>query len=45
MVVNRGIVAIGPPNEVLKEELLSKVYGRSVFLVEKCVHVVDGYAV
>lgn len=45
MVVNRGIVALGPPREVLREDLLSKVYGRSVFLVEKCVHVVDGYAV
>ncbi len=45
MVVNRGIAALGPPKEVLREDLLSKVYGRSVFLVEKCVHVVDGYAV
>ena len=44
-VVNRGIVAMGPPEEVMREELLSKVYGRSVFLVERCVHVVDGYAV
>ncbi len=45
MVVNRGVVALGPPNEVIREELLSRVYGRSVFIVEKCVHVVDGYAV
>ncbi len=45
MVVNRGIVALGSPKDVLKEDLLSNVYGRSVFLVEKCVHVVDGYAV
>ncbi len=45
MVVNKRIVALGSPKEVLKEDLLSKVYGRSVFLVEKCVHVVDGYAI
>ncbi len=45
MVVNRGVVALGPPDEVIREDLLSRVYGRSVFIVEKCVHVVDGYAV
>ncbi|RLG41862.1 MAG: metal ABC transporter ATP-binding protein [Thermoproteota archaeon] len=45
MVVNRGIVASGSPKDVMNEELLSKVYGRSVFLVEKCVHLVDGYAI
>ncbi len=45
MVVNRGIIALGSPKDIMNEELLSKVYGRSVFLVEKCVHLVDGYAI
>ncbi len=43
MVVNRGIVARGKPSEVMKTELLRKVYGGSVHLVERCVHIVDSH--
>ena len=43
MVMNRGVMALGPPEETLNEELLSRVYGRSVFIVERCVHVVDSH--
>lgn len=42
--LNRGIVAMGPPEEVLNIEVMSRVYGRTVVLVDKCLHVVDYHA-
>lgn len=45
MALNRGIVAMGPPRDVLNEELMKRVYGRNVVLVERCLHVVDYHAV
>ncbi|WP_256205068.1 hypothetical protein [Aeropyrum camini] len=30
MIVNRGVVASGPPSEVYREEVLRRVYGSSV---------------
>ncbi len=44
VVVNRGIRLAGPPSEVLDPRKLAEVYGDSVMLVEKCVHLVDGHA-
>jgi len=41
MVVNKGIVAMGPPEDVMRLDILRKVYGKSIMLIEKCVHVVD----
>lgn len=43
--LNRGIVAMGPPEEVLRIDVMSKVYGRSVVIIDKCLHVVDYHAV
>lgn len=43
--LNRGIAAIGPPADVLNEEVMERVYGRNVVLVERCLHVVDYHAV
>ncbi len=45
MALNRGIVAMGSPDDVLSEEVMRRVYGRSVVLVERCLHVVDYHAV
>ena len=41
VLVNRGIVAAGPPGEVLRPEVLAKVYGAAVLLVESHPHIVD----
>jgi len=43
--LNRGIVAMGPPEEVLREDVMKRVYGGNVLLVERCLHVVDYHAV
>ncbi|MDW8036236.1 MAG: metal ABC transporter ATP-binding protein, partial [Candidatus Korarchaeum sp.] len=45
LALNRGIVAMGPPAEVMNEDVMKRVYGRSVMLVERCLHVVDYHAV
>lgn len=44
VLVNRGIVAAGPPEEVLRPEVLSKVYGGAVLLVESHPHIVDEHS-
>ncbi len=44
VVVNRGVRLAGPPSEVLDPRKLAEVYGDSVILVEKCVHLVDSHA-
>ena len=39
MVFNRGIRALGPPSEVFRLDLIREVYGGSVYLIEKCIHI------
>ena len=39
--LNKRIVSIGPPEDVLNEKVMREVYGRSLILVERCLHVVD----
>jgi len=39
--LNKRIVSIGPPEEILNEKVMREVYGRSLILVERCLHVVD----
>ncbi len=41
VLVNRGIVAAGPPWEVLTLENLERVYGKSILYVEKHLHIAD----
>ncbi len=41
MALNRRIVSMGPPEEVLNEKVMREVYGRSLILIERCLHVVD----
>lgn len=41
VVVSNGIRALGSPEEVMSPEILKEVYGDMVFIVEKCVHLVD----
>jgi zinc/manganese transport system ATP-binding protein len=41
VLVKRGIVAAGAPGEVLREEILSRVYGGSVIAVERHLHIAD----
>lgn len=45
LALNRDIVAMGPPEEVMNEEVMKRVYGRNVVLIERCLHVVDYHAV
>ncbi|MEM2377500.1 MAG: ATP-binding cassette domain-containing protein, partial [Candidatus Korarchaeum sp.] len=45
LALNRGIVAMGSPEEVINEEVMKRVYGRNVVLIERCLHVVDYHAV
>ncbi len=41
VLVNRGIVAAGPPAEVLTRENLEKVYGKAILYVEQHLHIAD----
>ncbi len=41
VLVNRGIVAAGEPGEVLRPEVLSKVYGGAVIHVQEHYHIAD----
>ena len=43
VLVNRGVVAVGPPKETLRIEVLRRVYGGGVTLIDRCVHVVDSH--
>ncbi len=43
MVVNRGVLAIGSPEEILNLELLKQVYGDSVMLIQECMHLCDSH--
>jgi len=40
MLVNKGIKAIGSTREIFKLETLKEVYGDSILLIEKCLHVI-----
>ncbi len=44
VLVNRGIVAYGAPSEVLRAEILEKVYGAAIVEVERHLHIVDEHA-
>ncbi len=44
VLVNRGVVAYGPPAEVLRAEILEKVYGAALVEVEHHLHIVDEHA-
>ncbi len=44
VLVNRGIVAYGAPSEVLRAEILEKVYGAALVEVERHLHIVDEHA-
>lgn len=44
-VMNRKIIAIGAPQEVLKLDLLREIYGGGVILIRECVHVADHHAI
>ncbi|ADM28406.1 ABC transporter related [Ignisphaera aggregans DSM 17230] len=41
MVIGRGSYVIGKPGEVLRDEILRKFYGDSIFGVEKHIHIYD----
>jgi len=40
VVFNRGILAVGSPDEVYELEMLKKAYGPGVLVIEKCLHVI-----
>jgi zinc/manganese transport system ATP-binding protein len=40
VVFNRGIRAVGTPDEVYELEMLRKAYGPGVLVIEKCLHVI-----
>ncbi len=40
VIFNRGVRAVGRPQDVYKLELLREAYGPGVLLIEKCLHVV-----
>lgn len=40
VVFNRGIQAVGTPDEVYELEMLKKAYGPGVLVIEKCLHVI-----
>jgi zinc/manganese transport system ATP-binding protein len=40
VVFNRGIRAVGAPDEVYELEMLKKAYGPGVLVIEKCLHVI-----
>jgi len=44
VLVNRGVVAYGAPTEVLRAEVLEKVYGAALVEVEHHLHIVDEHA-
>lgn len=39
MLFNRGLRALGPPSEVFRLDLIKEVYGGSVYLIERCIHI------
>jgi zinc/manganese transport system ATP-binding protein len=41
VLVNRGIVAHGPPDKVLRPDVLEKVYGGAIILVREHPHIFD----
>lgn len=41
VLINRGVVAVGPPEEVLRREILEKVYGGAVLVVGEHPHIFD----
>jgi zinc/manganese transport system ATP-binding protein len=43
ILVNKRIVAVGPPNTVLRKEILEKVYGGSIMWIEKHIHISDSH--
>jgi zinc/manganese transport system ATP-binding protein len=44
VLMNRGVAAYGPPSEVLKRDLLRRVYGEAVVEVEHHFHISDYHA-
>ncbi len=44
VLANRGVVAAGPPREVLRKDLLVRVYGGAVLEVERHLHISDSHA-
>lgn len=43
IIVNKRIVALGPPREVLKLEVLKNVYGDGIALIDERLHLVDSH--
>ncbi|WP_070807795.1 metal ABC transporter ATP-binding protein [Pyrodictium occultum] len=45
ILVNRRVVAVGPPEIVLREDILREVYGESILYVKEHVHISDEHRV
>ena len=43
ILLNRRVVAVGPPSELLRIELLRKVYGGAAIILEPHVHICDSH--